>query len=334
MSDTPPLGVDAVDLLLSIAESPGIAISHATLEDFHMTAGTALVAVGALKADDFEAVAPSQADHDDAAVSLTWSSELNGYAYFSPAVGLVRVDDDRLRRFKLDFSWFLQWIALHLGIRTTARPLCLVPDRLWDLGDIWLGETKRMRRRTAIYVATRLNEPRTVTQLAGILDMHSTRTGKLILTTTNDPNLARMLIGDSCAILSVKSCARAGTENFELDTAIIYSAAHCIRAPQTELPIQANADFRIIRVGKRDFRFRGDKQRQIIGFLYKRWLNGKGPISTAFMFEELEFGNTKRLRDLFKDHTDWQELIGYKDGACWLRFDELLAKVGSMVDRA
>ena len=50
------------------------------------------------------------------------------------------------------------------------------------------------------------------------------------------------------------------------------------------------------------------------------------------MFEEFEWANTKRLRDLFKGHADWQELIGHKDGACWLRCDEILAE-GGMVRR-
>ena len=92
--------------------------------------GRRCVAAGAIKPDGFEAVAASQADHDDAIVSLTWSSELGGYAYFSPAVGLVRIDDDRLRRFKLDILWFLQWIASHLGFGAGARQVCLIPDRL------------------------------------------------------------------------------------------------------------------------------------------------------------------------------------------------------------
>jgi hypothetical protein len=51
------------------------------------------------------------------------------------------------------------------------------------------------------------------------------------------------------------------------------------------------------------------------------------------MLEELECSNTRRLRDLFKGHPNWQELIGIKDGACWLRCDELLAEGGPVVDR-
>jgi hypothetical protein len=303
-----------------------MAISSTALNDFHKAAGTALVAAGALKLDDFEPVAASQADHDDKLVSLTWSSELGGYVYFSPAVGLVRIDDERLRRFKLDVSWFHQWLAGHIGFRAGARQVCLIPDRFWDLGDVWLGETKRLRRRTAIYLARRLTELETVTQMASVLCMHSSRPGKVILTTTNDLDLARTIIADSCAVLAIQTCRRAGVENFDLDTSIIYSVVHGLRGPRTKSTVQADADFRIIRVGDREFRFRGDKQRQVVGFLYRRWEKGEGPVSTALMFEELEHSTASRLRDLFRGHAGWQELIGYKDGACWLRCDEIVAE--------
>jgi hypothetical protein len=59
MSNAPPLGLDAVDLLLSIAESPGMAISATALHDFHKDLGPALLAAGAIKPDGFEAVAVS-----------------------------------------------------------------------------------------------------------------------------------------------------------------------------------------------------------------------------------------------------------------------------------
>lgn len=333
MSDRRSLGLDSADLLLSIAESPGMAISGNALDRFHKAAGTALVAAGALKPDGFEPVIASESDHDDAIVSLTWSHELRGYAYFSPAIGLVRIDDDRLRRFKLDISWFHRWLASHIGFSADARQVCLISDRLWDFGDTWLGPTKRLQRRTAIYLARRLTEPTIVTQVAAILRMHSTRPAKVILATTNDLHLARTVIADAGVVLPIKDCIRAGIDDFELDPALIYSAAHGLCASQSNLPIQANGDFRTIRVGEREFQFRGDKQRQVVGFLYKRWQKSEGPISMAVMFEELELGNTSRLRDLFKGHSDWRELIGYKDGTCWLRFDDLLAGVSAAIDR-
>ncbi len=322
---------EAVELLFSIIESPEMAIS-ATALDFHKRAGEDLLTAGAIEADGFEAVAASQADHDDAIVSLVWSAELRGYAYFSPSAGLVRIDDDRLRFFKLDTSWFLRWIARHLGFGNGAHPVCLITDRCWDLGDTWLGETNRMRRKTAIYFARRLTEPETIVQLAAVLRLHHSRPSKVVLTTTNGLDLARTMIGDSCAVLTIETCARAGIDDFEFNPGIVYSAAHDLRVSPRNLAVKADADFRIVRIGDREFRFRGDKQRQMVGALYQRWRRSDGPISVSILLEELEFSSTTRLRDLFKDYPNWRELIGYKDGACWLRCDEILAEADGKAD--
>jgi hypothetical protein len=201
-SDGPLLGFEAFDLLLSI-ESPGMAI-FATALDFYERAGAALAA-GAIKPYGFEAVAVSQADHDDAVVNLTWSSELNGYAYFCPSVGLAGIGDDRLRLFKLDISWFLQWIAGHLGFGRGVGQVCLISDRLWDLGDIWLGTEKRTLRKTGVLLARRLSEPETIKQMAAVLRLHISRPGIVILTTTNDVDLAQTIISDTFAILAIKT---------------------------------------------------------------------------------------------------------------------------------
>jgi hypothetical protein len=142
----------------------------------------------------------------------------------------------------------------------------------------------------------------------------------------SDLDLARTIIADTCAILPIKACGRAGITHFELDPNIIHSAAHGLRASCSEMPVQVDADFRMVRVGGRQFRFRGDKQRQVVRFLYQRWRYGHGSVSISAMLEELEFSNTTRLQDLFRGHANWRELIGYEGGACWLRCDEILSE--------
>ena len=315
----------AVDLLVVIAETPGLAISGAALSGFHADAGAELIAAGALQLDGFEPVTASLADHDDAVVSVNWSGETGRHGYFSSAVGMVPVEDDVLRRFRLEMVWFLGWIAGQLGFGANARQVDLVPDRLWDLGETWLGERKSARRKTAIYFARRLNEPELIARVQEALRSRAGRPSGAILTTTQEPSLAKMLSVNGCTILPIKACARAGMANFSIDTAVIYTAVHGPKSAHADSPIRVDGEFRVVRVGQREFHFRGDKQRQVIGFLHQKWNEGIGPVSTALMFTELEFPTATRLRDLFKGHDDWKELIGYQEGSCWLRYDDLLA---------
>lgn len=326
MSDaTARLSHAAVDLLLTIIETPSMVISGAALDGYHARAGAELVAAGALDADGFEPVAVSQADHDDGVVSLAWDGDARRHAYFSPAAGMVAVEDHALRRLRVRSSWLLDWLARELGIAGAVRPVELVPNHLWGLGDVWLGERKSEQRRTAIYVARRLGEPGAVRRIREALQSRAGRPPGIILA-SSPAGIADDFTGTAMApVLSIIQCAKAGVSEFHLDASIVYIAAHGLRSVRSRSPVQVDAEFRVVRVGDREFRFRGDKQRQVVEYLYGAWERGMGRVSVALMFSDLDFPETTRLRDLFKGHRDWKDLIGYEDGACWLRCDELLS---------
>lgn len=317
----------AVDLLLTIIETPSMAISGAALDGYHAGAGGELVAAGALEADGFEPVAVSQADHDDAAVSLVWDGDARRHGYFSPTAGMVAVEDHALRRLRVRPSWLLDWLARELGFAGAVRPVELVPDRLWDLGDVWLGERKTGQRRTAIYVGRRLGEPGAMLRTRTVLQTRAGRAPGIILA-SSPAGVADDFAGTAMApVLPIIQCAKAGVSEFHLDASIICTSAHGLRSMRPRSPVQVDAEFRVVRVGDREFRFRGDKQREVVEYLYGAWERGAARVSVALMITDLDFPETTRLRDLFKGHPDWKDLIGYEDGACWLRCDELLAGV-------
>ncbi len=324
MSETKPrLSHAAIDLLLGIVESPSMSIAGAVLDGYHAGAGAELVNAGALQADGFEPVAVSQADHDDAPVSLVWDGEKRRHGYFSPAAGMVAVEDRALLRFRLQPAWLLGWIAGELGFAGVMRPVELVPDRLWDLGDIWLGDRKSEQRRTAIYFARRIGETGAILRARNALQSRAGRPPGVILVSSPE------IVADDSAMMTttmmpIARCAKAGVVEFFLDLGFIRSAVHGVKSIRPRDPVQVDAEFRVVRVGEREFRFGGDKQRQVVAYLYAAWGRGEGHVSVALMFSELDFSESTRLRDLFKGNSGWKDLIGYKDGACWLRCEELL----------
>jgi hypothetical protein len=322
---------DAAQLLLAIAETPEATIAAHALNEFLAEAGRKLIAAGALKPDGFEAVAIN-ADHDDSIVSLFWSAEHGGYAYFSASDGVVRVDDDAIARYRLDLAWLLRWLAGQLGHNASTAPVLLVADRLWRLGDMWLGERKRSRRKTEVFFARRLSDVETLGQVRQALEFRAGQPARVILTTTERPGLSSTVAVSGLATLSLKDCARSSAGAFMIDPAAVYASVHDVVQPRERPPVQVDAEFRVVRVGRREFKFRGDKQRQVIGFLHRRRDERDERVSTALMFAELEFHGATRLRDLFKGHSDWRDLIGQEDGACWLRYDELLAEQGITSD--
>ncbi len=89
-------------------------------------------------------------------------------------------------------------------------------------------------------------------------------------------------------------------------------------------PVRHASGFRHFWVGDREFRFNGDKQRQVVEYLFYVWERGETSVSSARLFSDLEFETSSRLRDLFKGHKDWKDLIETRKGSCRLKVEELL----------
>lgn len=327
-----PISYRAAELVLSIMEMPSMGISATALDEYYFEAGAELLTLGALESDGFEPIAVSQADHDDAVTTAAWDGDIGGYGTFSPAIGMVAVEGRTIDRYRLRAPWLVDWIAADLRLQRGVRPVELVPDRVLDLGDVWLGERKSEKRRTTIYLARRLGEPGALARLRAALQSRAGRPPGVILSSsppaiTDDATPIGMT-----PIMPILRCAMAGIGNFCLDAAIVRTVVHGARPSSSDSLVRVDADFRVIRVGAREFQFRGDKQRQVIRYLHNAWDRGEGPVNTALMFIDLEFPETTRLRDLFKGHADWKDVIGVEAGTCWIRYADLLGEGASRSD--
>ena len=75
----------AGDLLITIIETPAMAISAAAIDcGHHATAGAELISTGALEADGFERVTASR---DDEMVTVGWDANCECHSYHSRAAG-------------------------------------------------------------------------------------------------------------------------------------------------------------------------------------------------------------------------------------------------------
>lgn len=305
------LGADAVDLLLTLMEAPEARLSGATLQDFYPDAGAALIHANALKADGHEPVITGMADHDDLPVRVTWRIEVGGYAYFSPSAGWVKVESERLTRYRVDFDWFLGFVAVAVKITGSRRWQCLVPGILWDLGEAWIG-----KRKATFFLGRRLSTSQTLDEVCDALTRRVGRPPGLLLTTTR--RLARHVrIPGQHRIVTLTDCLRSDNTGPRLDLEVIGGVYAGLRPQRAAQLIEANADFRIVRAKSETFVFRGDKQRQVIEYMYERWLDGVERVSIAEMMDDLSFPIATRLRDLFKKHPAWEKLVKEEGGSAW-----------------
>jgi hypothetical protein len=157
MPDRAPCSTGAaLELLLSVIETPEAVITGSVLADYYSAASSTLLDSGLLKADDHELVAVSGADYDDVPVTVSWSPDGSQMGYFSPTAGWVPVPDERTRRFRIDFPAVIARLLLHAEWSSRHGPAMLVSDFLWEIGDVRLG---RRGQWVSIWFGRRLHDP-------------------------------------------------------------------------------------------------------------------------------------------------------------------------------
>jgi len=171
----------ALELLLSAIETPETVISGVVLDDYHSSEALVLKATGLLKPHGHKAAVASQADHDDAPVTLSWSAENGGLGYFSPTAGWVTVPDDQIARFQVDVPAVIGELMDRVDWPSRSRPVPLVPDLLWEIGDVRLG---RRTQRVPIWFARRLHEPSVWRQIKYVAKNRPAPRLRVVLTST------------------------------------------------------------------------------------------------------------------------------------------------------
>lgn len=181
-----PLDPKAVELLLSILESPGGKISGSLLSDYHPKQEAALLAANLLKPCGHLPVAVSLADHDDEPVALTWCAEGGSYGYFNPSAGWITVPSERTAIFSLNYPVLLAQMMVQFDLASRGGVTSLIPDILWEIGDARIG---RRKARTSIWFARRLYDRAIWRQVADTAARRSITQIRVLLTSTPSARL-------------------------------------------------------------------------------------------------------------------------------------------------
>lgn len=185
-----PFSTAALDVLLSVVETPEAVISGAVLADYFDEAAKPLVEAGLLKPHDQEAATASLVDHDDVPVTVSQSPDKGGLGYFSPGAGWVSVANDRLARFRVEFPVLLARLMVQADVSSRAGPVALVPNLLWEIGDVRLG---RRTERVSIWFGRRLHDPTVWQQIVNAAMLRPAARMRVLLTSTSSDRLSSPL---------------------------------------------------------------------------------------------------------------------------------------------
>jgi len=289
-----------------------MALSAVTVNDLYPEAAAALQRVGLLHAEGHEVAAASPADHDDVPTAAIWCPDRGAFGMFSAGAGWVPLSDMQLARYAVRIEHFLgRAIELHRrapGATTT----CIVPDLLWDLGDIRLpGRTHHVQ----LWFARRMAHPGVWQQIKGTARARPPARQRIILTSTrrdylSEPALPRHMMLSLHDVLAGQDDVRIGPE-------VLAAYLDAVPTGAADGELAVIGDGREVHLRGEIYRFpKGDTQRRVIMHLYAAYLEGEMQVPTARIIADLDMDASTRLRDTFKRHPAWGKLLNEKAGLC------------------
>lgn len=309
----PSLDQQTIDILLSVIETPHAKITSAALDGFYAAKVPALTASGLLELKDHRRAAVSLADHDDEPVNLSWSPEHRGYGYFSPSAGWVPVSDGQMASFGISFEKLFEHLLDRLDLSTRASPTVLLPDLLWEIGEVRLPSRGK---RVPLWIGRRLADPKVWSRFAETVRARPAPGLRIVLSLTSADRLPA-LIHQGHSIIAVRDIvdhASGLVVNPQLLAARVASGA-----PSADAFITMGADGASVTVRGTRYAFSGSKQRALIRQLYEAWQSGSPECLTAEVLENAEYSNSvNTLNKAFSGRTDWRDFIKEEHGRCWM----------------
>ncbi|WP_419798665.1 MAG: hypothetical protein ACNI26_03040 [Terasakiella sp.] len=309
-TDVVPLSRSDVQLVQSILQTPDALITGAALDGFHGRSAEALKISGVLKPDGHQLAAVSLSDHDDEAVTLTWSPEEGGYGYFSPSAGWVAVPSEKLTSYSISYSALFQLVLRALDVSSRNDPEELVLGLFWEVGDVRLsGRAKRI----PIWIARRLEIPTVWSVFANAVKERPAPGLRVVINLTAGRVSEATYRGHE--IINLHDVIGSG---LEIDPDIL-AARVSSGALMSDAPIVVTADGASVNVRGKVYSFTGAKQRAIIRHLYQAWQSGEPECLTMAVLEAAESAaSVNTLAKAFSGRSDWQGFIKENDGRCWI----------------
>ena len=271
---------------------PEPALSGSALMDFASDSAKPLIAAGLLVEEGHEPADASQ-DGQDLPVSLVWRDEDQGYGHFDPSVGWLTPDPARLARLRVDMGAVAKALLPRRAL-SGSRLVELIPDTLWDLGNIRLPlRTKAV----SVLFARRVADAATWRAIKKALATRPRSTRILLSAATVEDGP-----GDLPAGVMLVSLVDVLVDDCDLavDREVLSARLDGYVVASSDEPVVVVGDGRQVMLHGEVFRFTGQQQLRIIRTLHERYLAGERMTAWEEIAETLGLRLGARFRDYFK----------------------------------
>lgn len=276
-----------------------------------------LISGGALKAESVSTSVMVMDDDGPRAVYLEWIPDHQAYGYFSPD-GYIFPDPKDLQSYKLDWGWWLKWLASELALVDAGVPFELVKGEAWDLGNCWVTRQSKV----PILFARRLKHQSIAKKLMEALTNRAGRSGGLILTSSrHSPEPAewphRFRVTPLADLLSQDP------KWFRLDRDIIDGMFSPMLGGNSAERVSLSQDLSTLQIDGQMWTFRGEIQKNIIHLLVEA--SGKGERLRTSEVLRKAGSQAPDFAKAFKNNRSWPQLSRYiktEHGLCWIELQD------------
>lgn len=238
----------------------------------------------------------------------------SGYRYFSAGAGWVSIDTETLQRYRADPLRILALVRQWLEISDRTSIAILTQDTIWDIGDMWLG-----KRKLAVLFMRRAHLSTSTHQLRQALKFFPRRKSAIVITDSPINAFGSEFPGEPlcCWLMDLIPPSDERVESIDQNLIAELLGMGLPKRISTG-PVYCSDDGGELVVNNETYHFTGDIHRSIIRQLADAWLSGNPKIRTSALLENAE-SSAKAIKQVFKgSKVEWQEIIGYGQGFCWL----------------
>ena len=304
----------AFELAMSIFNFKEPKIPGGNIADFNPDEGKVLIDRGFLMEGEMRTAVPDRHNPDAGLVEPEWNEETRTYQYLSFDDGyFVDVPEEDLKTYNLDVDRFVRHIQEIAGLG--GEPRSIRRDFLWNIGSFQLGSGK-----ATVFLARRMALHQSFDDIYDSLKRLGGKTPGVVLARTI-PTGRHVELPHGFRMLSLNDAMVMEGDRYRLDMDLLESVLTGVAGAVDDLsPVWASPDYDLVRVNGREFIFKGEKQKQLIGILVRAWNRGEKKCRTQVVLENVGASlSANSLAKFFSGRSDWRDLIDYNDGFCWLK---------------
>lgn len=298
-------------LLCAIAATPEARVSAVALAH-KPESGKQLIDAGLIVRRGSTHAAVAEDDLDDALVRLSNHPTTARLGHLG-AVSWQDGDDPESRRiYVLDLAAVASRITSAIDCSLAKDPVTHLDGEVLDLGSARLP---RRNARVGMWVARSLASPRSFARFRDLVARRPAEGLRIVITL--DPSerfRPPYLRGHEFVALAD---AVDNEDGIAVSPDIL--AARLMMGPSQKGPVWVAGDGGVLIIHGKQHDFTGGKQKVAVGLLAQAWLDGERVQPVEKILAEAECGpSMKRLKDLFRGHRTWQEVIRESGSNCWL----------------